>query len=107
VDEVIKSLRSMGAGGGSADPRGLQQLAGTALDKAKKLDFDLRKRTDTSTDQMFLAATKKRRRSTSRWWTSTTAISPRRVAARRCRRLQRAGAGGGSSVQSWVLSLGS
>jgi hypothetical protein len=54
VDEVIKSLRSMGAGGGNPDPRGLQQLAGTALDKAKKLDFDLRKRTDTSTDQMFL-----------------------------------------------------
>ena len=57
VDEVIKGLRAMGAGQSGNDPRGLQQLAGTALDRAKKLDYDLRKRTDTSTDQMFLAGT--------------------------------------------------
>ena len=39
----------------SLSQRGLQQLTATALDKLKKFDLDLRKRTDTTSNQLFLS----------------------------------------------------
>lgn len=35
--------------------QGLAELSATALEKLKKLEFDLRKRTDTTSDQLFLS----------------------------------------------------
>ncbi len=37
------------------DPLGMQQLLTTTLDKMKKVEFDMRKRLDTTNDQLFLS----------------------------------------------------
>lgn len=55
VDEVIKALQALKGDGVNANPSGLQELSAAALDKMKKLEFDLRKRTDTTSDDMFLS----------------------------------------------------
>lgn len=54
VDEVLRALRGM-SDGMTGNPTGLQQLSAAALDRMKKLEFDLRKRTDTTSDQLFLS----------------------------------------------------
>jgi hypothetical protein len=55
VDEVVKALRALGDEKAYGDPAGLQDLYATALDKYKKLEYDLRKRTDTSNQQLYLS----------------------------------------------------
>jgi hypothetical protein len=37
------------------DPRGLAELTATALDKMRKLEFELRKRVDTTSDELYLS----------------------------------------------------
>jgi hypothetical protein len=55
IDDVARALRQMSPEQAATNPRGLSQLSATALDKLKKLEFDLRKRVDTTTDQLFLS----------------------------------------------------
>jgi hypothetical protein len=55
IDEVTRTLRSMAPGMASSNPKGLAELSATALDKLKKLEFDLRKRVDTTNDQLYLS----------------------------------------------------
>jgi len=55
VDAVLRSLRELTSAAGSGTPSGLQQLSAAALDRMKKLEFDLRQRTDTTSDQLYLA----------------------------------------------------
>ncbi len=57
VDEVVKLLRGMDSDKASNDPRGIQELAATALDKLTKFEWDLRKRVDTSNDALYLNGT--------------------------------------------------
>lgn len=57
VDEVLRALRAMGDGQTGRNGTGLQELSAAALDRMKKLEFDLRKRTDTTSDQLFLSGT--------------------------------------------------
>ena len=54
VDEVLRNLRGMN-GEQTGDLTGLQQLSSAALDRMKRLEFELRRRTDTSSDQLFLS----------------------------------------------------
>ena len=55
IDEVVKALRALGDEKVYGDPTGLQDLYATALDKFKKLEYDLRQRTDTSSQQLYLS----------------------------------------------------
>ena len=56
MDEVLRALREMSSEEQvKANPAGLQALSSAALDKMKKLEFDLRKRADTTSDEMFLS----------------------------------------------------
>jgi hypothetical protein len=55
VDQVLRSLREMTNASGDGPPTGLDQLSSAALDRMKKLEFDLRQRTDTTSDQLYLA----------------------------------------------------
>jgi len=55
IDEVIKALQALKGDGVNTNPSGLQELSAAALDKMKKLEFDLRKRTDTTSDDMYLS----------------------------------------------------
>jgi hypothetical protein len=55
VDEVVKALRAMDSDKLGENPLRLQQLYATALDKMKKLEYDLRKRTDTANDQLYIS----------------------------------------------------
>jgi outer membrane protein OmpA-like peptidoglycan-associated protein len=55
IDELAKALQAMSDEKAYGDPKGIQQLYATALDKFKKLEYDLRKRTDTSNQQLFLS----------------------------------------------------
>jgi hypothetical protein len=57
VDEIARLLKQMDNAGASSDPRTLEQLAATALDKLTKFEFDLRKRVDTSNDALYLSGT--------------------------------------------------
>ncbi len=45
----------MGDGLTGKNTTGLQELSAAALDQMKKLEFDLRKRTDTTSDSLFLS----------------------------------------------------
>jgi hypothetical protein len=56
VDQILRDLRAASNGQVGQNAAGLQQLLASALDKMKKLEFDLRKRTDTTSDQLFLSA---------------------------------------------------
>ena len=55
VDEVVKALNALGNEKNLQNPGQLQNLYATALDKFKALEFEIRKRVDTSNDQMFLS----------------------------------------------------
>ena len=55
IDDVLKALRALGDEKVYGDPAGLKDLYATALDRFKKLEYDLRKRTDTSNQQLFLS----------------------------------------------------
>ena len=55
VDDVLKALRSLESSKNLGDPVEMQQLTAAALDKLKKLEFDLRKRVDTTNNDMFLS----------------------------------------------------
>ncbi|MEZ5317750.1 MAG: hypothetical protein R2752_10150 [Vicinamibacterales bacterium] len=52
---MIRTLRGMSPEQATQNPQGLAQLSGEALEKLKKLEFDLRKRVDTTNDQLFLS----------------------------------------------------
>jgi hypothetical protein len=55
VDEVVKALQQLGNEKNLQNPAGLQQLYETAVDRFKTLEFEIRKRVDTSNDQLFLS----------------------------------------------------
>jgi hypothetical protein len=55
VDDIVKLLKQMDGAASNGDPRGLQQLSATALEKLTKFEWDLRKRVDTSNDALYLS----------------------------------------------------
>jgi hypothetical protein len=55
IDDVLKALRELESSKNLGDPVEMQQLTGVALDKLKKLEFDLRKRVDTTNNELFLS----------------------------------------------------
>jgi hypothetical protein len=55
VDEVVKALRAMGDEKNLKNPAGLQELYQTAVQRFKALEFEIRKRVDTSNEQLFLS----------------------------------------------------
>jgi hypothetical protein len=55
VDDVVKALRALDSDKLAGDPIGMQQLLATALDKMKKLEYDLRKRADTANEQLYIS----------------------------------------------------
>jgi hypothetical protein len=55
VDDILKALRDLGSDQGLRNPKGLQELYTAALDKFKALDFAIRKRLDTSSEQLYLS----------------------------------------------------
>lgn len=55
VDDIVKLLKQMDGKNAATDPRGLQELASTALEKLTKFEWDLRKRVDTSNDALYLS----------------------------------------------------
>lgn len=55
VDDVVKALRAMGDEKNLKNPAGLQELYSTAVQKFKALEFEIRKRVDTSNEQLFLS----------------------------------------------------
>ena len=57
IDDVVKALREMDSNKLTDDPRALQALTAAALEKLKRFDLDLRKRLDTTSNQLFLAGT--------------------------------------------------
>ena len=54
VDEVVKALKALGTDKPYQDPSTLTQLTSQALAKAQALEQDLRKKLDTSNQQLFL-----------------------------------------------------
>ena len=57
VDEVLRALRGMSDVRGDGGLTGIQQLSASALERMRKLEFDLRQRTDTTSNQLFLSGT--------------------------------------------------
>ena len=55
VDEVVKTLRALGNEKALQNPSGLQELFSTAVQRFKALEFEIRKRVDTTSEQMFLS----------------------------------------------------
>ena len=55
IDEVARSLRELSSGRLDGDPRGLQELSAAALETLRKLEFDLRKRTDPTSNELYLS----------------------------------------------------
>ena len=55
VDDVVKALRALGDEKNLKNPAGLNELYQTALQKFKALEFEIRKRVDTSSEQLFLS----------------------------------------------------
>ena len=54
VDDVIKGLKSLSNEKSYADPLGLAQIAAETALKTQQLEYDLRKKLDTSNQQLFL-----------------------------------------------------
>ena len=54
IDEVVKGLRSLDNDRAYADTKGLQTEA-QALDTLKKVEYDMRRKLDTSNQQLFLS----------------------------------------------------
>jgi hypothetical protein len=57
IDEYIKALAALEGERAYGDPQGLQTLQAMALEKVQKVELDLRKRLDKTSDQMFLNGT--------------------------------------------------
>jgi hypothetical protein len=57
ADEVIRALQSMANREQAGNIRGLNDLTAAALDSLKKLEFELRQRTDTTSDELYLSST--------------------------------------------------
>ena len=55
VDDVIKALKDMTTEKNLQNPKGLQDLYSTAVEKFKMLEFEMRKRIDTTNEQLFLS----------------------------------------------------
>ena len=55
VDDVIKALKDMTNEKALQNPKGLQDLYTTAVEKFKLLEFEIRKRVDTTNEQLFLS----------------------------------------------------
>src|SRR4030095_11014403 len=55
VDDVVKALQQLGNEKNLQNPTGLNELYQTAVQKFKVLEFEIRKRVDTSNDQLFLS----------------------------------------------------
>ena len=55
VDDLIRSLREMEKGQAYDNVASLQQLQSAALTKAQQLELNLRRRLDTTSDQLFLS----------------------------------------------------
>jgi hypothetical protein len=55
VDDIVKALQQMGDEKKLVNTAGLTELYQTALQKFKTLEFEIRKRVDTSNDQLFLS----------------------------------------------------
>lgn len=55
VDDIAKALKGMDNDKAVADPRQLQELSAQAVEKLSKLELDLRKRVDTSNDDLTLS----------------------------------------------------
>ena len=53
VDDVVKALQALGSS--KEPPKGLQDLYAAAVEKFKALDFAIRKRVDTTNEQLFLS----------------------------------------------------
>jgi hypothetical protein len=54
VDEVLRALRALSSGN-QEDVNGLQELSQAALERMRKFEFDLRRRLDTTSNELFLA----------------------------------------------------
>ena len=54
VDDVLRSLRELSTNAEGA-PTGLSELSAAALEQIRRLEFDLRRRTDTTSDELYLA----------------------------------------------------
>lgn len=54
VDDVVKALQALGSDK-VQNPKGVQELYQTAVEKFKALEFEIRKRVDTSNEQLFLS----------------------------------------------------
>jgi hypothetical protein len=57
IDEYIKTLQTLAGDKVYNDPNALQHLQSAALEKIQKVDLDLRKRLDRTSDQLFLNGT--------------------------------------------------
>jgi negative regulator of replication initiation len=55
VDDVVKALQALGNEKNLQNPKGVQELFETAVQKYKALEFEIRKRVDTSSDQLLLS----------------------------------------------------
>jgi hypothetical protein len=55
VDDVVKALRALSDEKNLQNPAGLQELYQTAFQRFKALEFEIRKRVDTTNDQLFLS----------------------------------------------------
>ena len=55
VDDVVKALRAMSDEKNLKNPTGLNELYQTAVQRFKALEFEIRKRVDTTNEQLFLS----------------------------------------------------
>ena len=55
LEGVMRDLRTLDSDQIYADPQGLEKLRAAALDRLKKVEFDLRKRVDTDHDALSLS----------------------------------------------------
>jgi hypothetical protein len=54
---MLRSLRELSTNAQiGTDPRGLQQLSTDALQQAQKLEFDIRRRVDTTSDELVVSS---------------------------------------------------
>jgi len=55
IDDVVKALGAMSNEKNLQNPTGLNELYSTAVQKFKALEFEIRKRVDTTNGQLFLS----------------------------------------------------
>jgi DNA anti-recombination protein RmuC len=51
LEEVLRGLRAVGV---TADPQSIQALTAEALEKLQKVEYDLRQKTETANEQLFI-----------------------------------------------------